>query len=45
MFIFRIKPTVFKLTSGWLLWMVVIMTIVVYCSVFRNVYHNLPVTE
>ena len=35
-FIFRNESTVFKLTIGWLLWMIVIMAIVVYCSVLSN---------
>ena len=34
MFIFRNKPTFLQSISTWLLWLIVIITIVVYCSVF-----------
>ena len=39
--VFRNKPIINK--YSWLLWMSVIMTIVVQCSVFSSVHHSLPV--
>ena len=34
--IFRKEPTFLQSTSTWLLWMIIIMTIVVYYSVFSS---------